>query len=150
MKAIKCKCIRCREVGRAKKHGKVDITVHKYPASNGTEFFIAAEDKKHDVLVGFARLRFPSAQLRKEITKESALLRELHVYGTAAALGEKTASSKSQHKGWGKQLLQKAEQLAKQHKKKKLIIISGIGVREYYKKFGYRKQGPYMVKKLAH
>ncbi|MBW2997618.1 tRNA uridine(34) 5-carboxymethylaminomethyl modification radical SAM/GNAT enzyme Elp3, partial [Candidatus Woesearchaeota archaeon] len=78
---IKCRCIRCREVGRAKYLGKVSITVEQYEASKGQEFFIAAEDTRNDVLVGFARLRFPSKPRRKEITKESAIIRELHVYG---------------------------------------------------------------------
>ncbi|MFC1741556.1 tRNA uridine(34) 5-carboxymethylaminomethyl modification radical SAM/GNAT enzyme Elp3 [Nanoarchaeota archaeon] len=148
MENIKCSCIRCREVGRAKKVGKVSITVQRYDASDGTEFFISAEDTKNDVLVGFARLRFPSqARLRKEITKNAALLRELHVYGEAAAVGEKT-KTKSQHKGFGKRLLQTAERIAKQHKKDKMVVISGIGVREYYKRLGYKKEGPYMIKKI--
>ncbi|MBW2965133.1 tRNA uridine(34) 5-carboxymethylaminomethyl modification radical SAM/GNAT enzyme Elp3, partial [Candidatus Woesearchaeota archaeon] len=131
-RGIRCQCIRCREVGRAKKLGKVEITVNKYEASKGTEFFIAAEDKKNDVLVGFGRLRFPSAQLRKEITKTSALLRELHVYGDTAAVGEKSEQGenpKSQHRGYGKRLVQTAENIAKQNGKDKMIIISGIGVR---------------------
>lgn len=149
-KGTKCRCIRCREVGRAKYIDKIEITVIEYPASGGKEFFIAAEDKKHDVILGFTRLRLPSTSLRKEITKDSALLRELHVYGTTAALNEKTegASAKTQHKGYGKKLLQTAEKIAKQHGKNKLLVISGVGVREYYKKHGYKKQGPYMVKKL--
>jgi elongator complex protein 3 len=151
---VKCHCIRCREVGRAKKLGKVSITTTKYSASKGTEFFIAAEDTKNDVIVGFARLRFPSQQLRKEITKDSALIRELHVYGETAAIGEKTKkadnrkTTKSQHRGYGAQLLKKAEQIAKKNKKNKIIIISGVGVREYYRKLGYKKEGPYMVKSI--
>ncbi|MBW2971957.1 GNAT family N-acetyltransferase, partial [Candidatus Woesearchaeota archaeon] len=148
---IKCRCIRCREVGRAKKVGNVSITVEEYDASNGKEFFIAAEDVKNDVLVGFTRLRFPGRQLRKEITKRSALLRELHVYGATAAVGENTsadAGSKSQHRGYGTRLVKKAESIAKAHGYNKLIIISGIGVREYYRKLGYKKEGPYMVRRI--
>jgi elongator complex protein 3 len=145
-KGIKCNCIRCREVGRAKSLGKVSITKTEYNASNGKEFFIAAEDK-HNTIVGFARLRFPSKKLRKEITKDSTILRELHVYGETAAIGENT-TDKLQHKGYGKQLLKKAESIAKQNKKNKMIIISGIGVRTYYKNLGYKKEGPYMVKNL--
>jgi elongator complex protein 3 len=146
-KGIRCRCIRCREVGRAQKLGKVEITVMKYDASKGTEFFIAAEDVKNDVLVGFARLRFPSQQLRKEITKDSALLRELHVYGDTAAVGEKS-ESKSQHKGYGTKLVETAEKIALQSGKDRMIIISGIGVRGYYRKLGYVREGPYMVKSL--
>ena len=146
-KGVRCRCIRCREVGRAKKVEDVEITVMKYDASKGTEFFIAAEDVKNDVIVGFARLRFPSQHLRKEITTDSALVRELHVYGDTAAMGEKS-EGKAQHKGYGRQLIETAENIAKQHGKMKMIVISGIGVREYYRKLGYKREGPYMVKKI--
>ncbi len=146
-KKIRCRCIRCREVGRAKKVGDVEITVEEYDASGGKEFFISAEDRKNDVIIGFTRLRFPGKQLRKEITEKSALLRELHVYGMTAAVGEKT-ERRSQHKGYGTKLVKKAEEIAKNHGYNKLIIISGIGVRGYYKKLGYEREGPYMVKNI--
>ncbi|NQU79457.1 tRNA uridine(34) 5-carboxymethylaminomethyl modification radical SAM/GNAT enzyme Elp3 [Candidatus Woesearchaeota archaeon] len=146
-KGIRCRCIRCREIGRAKKIGKISMTVKKYPAAHGTEFFISAEDVKNDVIIGFCRMRFPSQQLVKEITSSSALIRELHVYGEAAAVGEQS-SRKSQHKGYGQELLRKAEHIAKEHNKDKILIISGIGVRKYYRKLGYKKQGHYMVKHI--
>jgi elongator complex protein 3 len=141
-KGIVCQCIRCREPKTAElKNAK--ILVYEYPASKGTEFFISAENKEN--LFGFCRLRFPSSFLRKEITKDSALLRELHVYGSAAGLGEE---GEVQHKGLGKQLLKTAEGIAKANKKKKIVVISGIGVRPYYKKLGYKLEGPYMVKNI--
>ena len=142
-KGIKCQCIRCREVGRAKKTGIPKIKLLHYLASDGNEFFIAAEDKYNN-LFGFCRLRFPSQSLRKEITDDSALIRELHVYGKAAGLGKK---GDIQHKGLGKLLLSHAEEIAKNYHKNKIVIISGIGVRGYYKKLGYIKEGLYMVKK---
>ncbi|MBR9692170.1 tRNA uridine(34) 5-carboxymethylaminomethyl modification radical SAM/GNAT enzyme Elp3 [Candidatus Woesearchaeota archaeon] len=141
---IKCKCIRCREIGRAKTIAKPKIKVMYYNASNGNEFFISAEDKYNN-LFGFCRLRFPNQSLRKEITEDSALIRELHVYGPATAIGKK---GKIQHKGIGKKLLKQAEDIAKMYHKEKIIIISGIGVRDYYKKLKYRLEGPYMVKRL--
>jgi len=145
-KGIKCKCIRCREIGRANKLSKSmpKIKIQKYNASNGTEFFISIEDTKN--IYGFCRLRFPSESLRKEITTDSALIRELHVYGQAVNIGKRGKSS--QHKGFGKKLLKAAEQIAKKAGKNKIIIISGVGVREYYRKQGYKKQGPYMVKSI--
>lgn len=143
-KGIKCKCIRCREIGRADKIGKPKIEVMHYNASDGNEFFISAEDK-YDNLFGFCRLRFPSDSLRKEITEDSALIRELHVYGTAVSIGKK---GEVQHRGIGKVLLKKAEDIAKRYYKKKMVVISGIGVRGYYRKLGYRKQGVYMVKNI--
>ena len=115
--------------------------------ANGKEFFIAAEDLKKDKILGFCRLRFPSNSLRKEITNNSALVRELHVYGSSTQIGKKGII---QHKGIGQKLMKKAESIAKKNKKNKIIVISGIGVRQYYKKkLNYKQQGPYVVKSLV-
>ena len=143
----RCRCIRCREpLGKKVNWDKIQIKVMEFEASMGTEFFIAAEDPTQDILIGFCRLRFPQEYLRPEITAESALIRELHVYGTATAIGEE---GMVQHKGWGKKLMQKAEEIAKDHGKKKMVVISGIGVKKYYEeKLGYEKEGPYMGKTL--
>ena len=142
-KGIKCHCIRCREIGRNIKQGKVKLNILEYNASQGREFFISLEDENS--LYGFCRLRFPSQYLRKEITKDSALIRELHVYGESVELGKKGSI---QHKGYGKLLLKKAEEIARKNNKTKMVIISGIGVREYYKNLGYKKEEVYMVKNL--
>ncbi|MCK4670135.1 MAG: tRNA uridine(34) 5-carboxymethylaminomethyl modification radical SAM/GNAT enzyme Elp3 [Nanoarchaeota archaeon] len=143
-KKWKCKCIRCREpMPYFKRDGKQELIINNYEASGGQEFFISIEDRNH--IYGFLRMRLPAKALRKEITKDSALIRELHVYGAAAQIGKR---GEIQHKGMGKLLLQTAEDLAKKNKKKKMVVISGIGVKNYYKKKGYKKEGPYMVKKI--
>ncbi len=143
---IKCRCIRCREPKLKKINLKnTEIIIRGYQASNGIEFFISFEDVKNDILVGFCRLRFPYQFLRKEITTESALIRELHVFGVATAIGEKKYL---QHKGIGKVLLEEAEDICKKYYKNKIVVISGIGVRNYYRKLGYKREGPYMVKYL--
>jgi len=142
-KGIKCRCIRCREIGRAEAEGKLGINIMEYEASHGREFFISADIG--DSIAGFCRLRFPSQKVRKEITMKSAIVRELHVYGSAVEIGKK---GKVQHSGIGKRLLAKAEQVAAKHGKNKILVISGIGVREYYRKLGYRKGGAYMVRRL--
>ena len=123
------------------------IKVTEYEASNGKEFFIATEDRENDILFGFCRLRFPSQLLRKEITIDSALIREIHVYSLAVQIGKKSKDS-FQHRGIGKNLLMKAEKIAKNNGKNKMVIISGVGAREYFRKFGYKLEGPYMVKGL--
>ncbi len=146
-KGTRCDCIRCREVARTKEpvdFGKMEISASYYDASGGGEFFISYGSR--DVIAGFCRLRFPSQSLREEITPDSAIIRELHVYGETAALGKR---GKVQHRGIGKQLMDAAESLARLYLRKKIVVISGVGVREYYRKLGYRKQGPYMVKKLS-
>ncbi|MFH1445617.1 MAG: tRNA uridine(34) 5-carboxymethylaminomethyl modification radical SAM/GNAT enzyme Elp3 [Nanoarchaeota archaeon] len=142
-KKRKCNCIRCREIKGEEITGKVTEEILEYSASQGKEFFISMVN--NDKLLGFCRMRFPSQQLRKEITKDSAIIRELHVYGSAVSVGKQ---GKVQHKGLGRKLLKSAELIAKKNKKKKMLVISGIGVREYYRKFSYKKEGVYMVKKL--
>lgn len=142
----KCSCIRCREAGRVVKIGKVCIDVYEYTASKSREFFISAVDT-NNTLIGFCRLRFPSQFLRKEITKKSALIRELHVYSEAVAIGEHNKNS-LQHKGYGKKLVAIAEKIAKENGRNKILAISGIGAREYYKKLGYKIEGHYMGKRL--
>lgn len=141
--------IRAREIGlRQLKGQKVEnlkIKIQQYESSNGTEHFIDACDK-NDTLLGFIRLRFPSKYgYQKAITKGTALIRELHIYGNTTPVGKK---GKHQHKGWGKKLLSTAEKIAKKHGYNKIAIISGIGVREYYKKLGYNLEGTYMTKKI--
>ena len=149
-KGIQCRCIRCREAGinslNLKGYGmsKIEYMATEYAASDGKEFFISAEDSENDVLFGFIRMRFPSNFLREEITEKTALIRELHVYSSAVQIGKKSDDS-FQHKGIGKKLLQKAEEIAKLNGKEKIVIISAVGTREYFRKFGYVLEGPYMV-----
>ena len=87
---------------------------------------------------------YPADPLR--ISKGKAIVRELHVYGQAMNLGKKEAKA-SQHKGIGKQLMGEAEKITRENKIKELKVISGVGVREYYRKLGYKLKGEYMVKK---
>ncbi|MDP6547606.1 MAG: tRNA uridine(34) 5-carboxymethylaminomethyl modification radical SAM/GNAT enzyme Elp3 [Candidatus Woesearchaeota archaeon] len=146
-KKIKCRCIRCREPkNKAIDFENIKIKKYFYEASNGMEVFISAEDAKNDILAGFCRLRKPYRPFRKEITKKSVGIRELHVYGEAIGLGKK---GKVQHMGLGRKLLKEAEKISKEKfSAKKILVISGIGARDYYRKFGYKLEGAYMVKKL--
>ena len=134
---IKLKEIRSREIGQQKE--KVDLNtflkITKYKASGGDEYFLEIINND-DVLFGLLRLRLSNR----------AMVREIHVYGQALALGEK--GKNSQHKGMGKKLLKKAEEISKEKGFGKLSIISGVGVREYYKKLGYKLEDSYMVKYL--
>jgi len=151
-KGIKCNCIRCREAGilmvrNVLNMDKINILVEEYEASHGREFFISAEDVNSNVLYGYCRLRFPSLCLRKEITKESALVREIHVYSPAVPIGSVSENS-FQHRGIGKRLMQNAEEIAGLNRKDKIVVIAGIGAREYFRKIGYVREGVYMVKRL--
>ncbi|MBS3107667.1 tRNA uridine(34) 5-carboxymethylaminomethyl modification radical SAM/GNAT enzyme Elp3 [Candidatus Woesearchaeota archaeon] len=140
----RCKCIRCREAGRVEEiKGEPKFLEKKYKASKGMEYFLSLETE--NALLGFLRLRFPFRPFINEL-KDCALVRELHVYGESTELGK---IGKVQHLGYGKELMKKAEELAIKNKYKKLAVISGIGVREYYRKLGYQREGFYMIKDLA-
>ncbi|MAG61114.1 tRNA uridine(34) 5-carboxymethylaminomethyl modification radical SAM/GNAT enzyme Elp3 [archaeon] len=149
---VECRCIRCREPkNKQVDFDSVKLNVKEFEASGGKEFFISFDDEKNDLILGFARLRFVKEALRPEITANSALLRELHVYGVTVPLegDEKELSDSAvQHKGYGKKLVAKAEEIARFAGCDKMIVISGVGVREYYRKLGYVREGPYMVKEL--
>jgi len=139
-KKTKLKEIRYREIGFALQRGEVNLDLKlkktKYKASEGTEYFLEIVNK-NDILFGLLRLR---------LSKAEAMIREIHVYGQSLKLGEKGLIS--QHKGIGKQLIQESEKIALKNKYKKIKVISGIGVREYYKKLGYGLEETYMVKLL--
>lgn len=143
-----CRCIRCREVGhrgvKPEEYSKAELVVREYGASGGSEYFISYEIPDYDALVGFVRLRFPK-ELFIDILKDAALIRELHVYGRAVPVGK--SSNAFQHRGFGESLLREAEEIAKE-KYDKIAVISGVGVREYYRRLGYRLKGGYMVKRL--
>ena len=65
------------------------------------------------------------------------LIRELHVYGQVITTYNTDSSDKSQHKGIGKRLLKEAERLSLHNKRDGMAVISGIGVRNYYRKQGF-------------
>lgn len=150
---INCQCIRCREIGHKKTSQEYtldDFEMFKetYTACNGEENFLSIEDVNEESIAGFLRLRFPSENhFRGEIRDKTALVRELHVYGNMIKIGGKNPKI-GQHTGFGEKLLKEAENLSIENGKDEIAIISGIGSRNYYRKFGYERVGPYMVKKL--
>ncbi len=192
-KGLKCKCLRCREIGHRRfakiknkkskiknTNEKLKIFIDKYQASDGTEYFLSSEDKKRKAVYAFLRLRLPSVMCHsresgnpKRIIMDSpiklgndkftidlkylipelanaALIRELHTYGHLIPLKTENRKLKTdvQHTGFGKKLLEKAENIARNNNYKKIAVISGIGVREYYRKLGYKLEGSYMIKQI--
>jgi len=154
---LRCRCIRCREVGQVKyrlgiepKAEDVKLVVEKYRASEGEELFLTVEDVKRDILIGLLRLRKPSSTAKNpEASAESMLVRELHVYGPLVKVGEKGGEKDWQHRGWGAKLMLEAERISSEEfDARKVIVLAGIGTRNYYRRFGYKKEGPYMAKKL--
>ncbi|MBI4095530.1 MAG: tRNA uridine(34) 5-carboxymethylaminomethyl modification radical SAM/GNAT enzyme Elp3 [DPANN group archaeon] len=146
-RGVKCRCIRCREVGHRYNEFEVlpsEIKLQRleYAASGGREIFLSFEDVERDILLGFLRLRLCKNGI--------AFVRELHVYGEAIAIGESADSNPlaAQHKGLGKKLLAEAESVAKKNNCEILKVLSGVGVKEYYKKFKYADDGFYVSKAL--
>ncbi len=102
-------------------------------------------------LFGFLRLRIdsnPGGDFIKEINN-SALIREVHVYGNSLSVSNSKNGKSPQHKGYGKLLIKTAQDIALDHKFRKISVISGIGTKQYYKnKCGFNYEGTYMTKSL--
>jgi len=149
-----CLCIRCREIkNKYDKNDKFILFRIDYDASSGKEIFLSFETSDRKKLAGLLRLRIPSNIISgtthlNKILNNSAIIRELHIYGPQVEVGKKNHLA-VQHRGFGKKLLKEAENIAlKDFNISKMAIISGVGVREYFKKFGYKLDKTYMTKEL--
>ena len=144
-----CNCIRCREIKDIKVSGDdIKLDIVSYYASEGMEYFISYETYKY--LIGFIRLRLANKVDKKEqldILHDAALIRELHVYSNLSDVGNNIDES-YQHKGYGKKLVTEAEKIAINNGYHKIAIISGTGVRNYYRNIGYVLRDTYMIKSL--
>jgi ELP3 family radical SAM enzyme/protein acetyltransferase len=144
----KCHCIRCREIkGNVVNYEDIKLEILEYMASDGKEFFISFETDKY--LIGFIRLRIINVDVVNQgtVLENCGLIRELHVYSTLSNVGNNDSFS-LQHKGYGKKLIEKAEEITKSYGIQKMAIIAGTGVRNYYRKYGYELVDTYMIKSL--
>jgi len=147
-RGIECNCIRCREAKDQKmKEKDLVLEIENYDAAGGQEYFISFNSRDGKILYGFLRLFLPGEKKfgLNKIFGSVAIVRELHVYGELVAIGQK---KKVQHAGLGKRLLDEAQSLALEFCREKLVVISGVGVRDYYRKNGYHLDKTYMVKNL--
>jgi elongator complex protein 3 len=151
---LPCMDIRMREVGMKQIHSsvtpdQVEMIRRDYVANGGWETFLSYEDPTQDILIGLLRLRKPnmSSAFLPEITERPcSIIRELHVYGSAVAVSARDPT-RFQHQGFGTLLMEEAERIAKEeHGSEKIVVISGVGTRHYYRKLGYDLDGPYMSK----
>lgn len=157
-RGLRCRCIRCREVGHAslKRNLEPDpenlkLKRASYQASGGAETFLSFEDSQKDILIGYLRLRIPSeSPHRPEIARQNAaIVRELHVFGRTVPVGDRVEGA-FQHRGYGSRLLQEAERVAaEEYDRRKMLVISALGTKPYYARFGYGYDGPYVSKLLA-
>ena len=172
----RCKCIRCREIRNAyadeNQSPVLELFREDYPASDGLEIFLSFEDSKRKNLYSMLRLRInpdviATRQSRNSAKKTSrleiiptpsfkgvvipalenaAIIREVHTYGQLVSISAKNKRS-PQHTGLGKKLIAEAERIAQEEfEVKKIAVISGVGVRDYYRKLGYRLKDGYMIK----
>ena len=156
-----CNCIRCREIKDTSVNpSSINLDITSYIASGGTEYFISFESAGK-YLIGFIRLRLAGLAglagvagvagvdkaTQLPILHDCALIRELHVYSNVSNVGNNIEAS-YQHKGYGKRLIEEAERISKEQGYTKIAIISGTGVRNYYRKLGYTLKDTYMYKEL--
>jgi elongator complex protein 3 len=150
---IACRCIRCREYGHRARDGwtigEPRLVRTEYTAADGKEIFLSYEDER-GTLFGILRMRVQSrpVPVLGGPGGNHAVIRELHVFGPEVPLSEKRDEA-AQHKGLGKALLWEAERIARdEFKAGQMVVLSGTGAKEYYREFGYRPSGDYMVKTL--
>lgn len=150
-----CRDIRSREVrDRECDINSAKFCVRPYEASGGTEYFLSYESQDESLLYGFLRLRITDTpgicgkQILFEELMDCALIRELHVYGKTISVNDGKNANSSQHIGLGSRLLQEAEKLAKEKGFQKIAVISGVGVRDYYRKRGYNDQKYFLIKQF--
>ena len=169
-------CIRYREAGNNRNQNREDITepVLKeicFESSGGNEYFLSYEsNNENPILYSFLRLRLSkdSGKINNKTVfpelVDTAIVRELHTYGKVVPCKDNQKyyknnnifinqddSNKSQHKGFGKKLLARAEEIAFTKGYRRIAVISGVGVREYYRNIGYNNDselGCYQIKIL--
>lgn len=148
---VRCKCIRCREVRENyNPKEKVYLFRQDYWASNGYEIFLSFENKERTKLFSLLRLRIPSQYFTREkhflsVLENCAIIREIHTYGPLVSIGKKEIAP--QHRGLGKRLIKEAEKIAQEEfGLKKIAVIAGVGVRDYFRKLGYHLKETYMIK----
>ncbi len=155
MKALglDCQCIRCREVGYRVRDGwkgsEPRLCERSYDVAEGMEVMLSYEDAEH-TLYGLLRLSIINGGSSKPVVGTPiATVRELHVFGPEVALGQKSGAA-AQHHGLGGALLREAERLAEtRYGAVELRVLSGVGVRQYYRNLGYSLEEPYMVKRFV-
>ena len=149
--------IRYREVGHFQMRTEAEIEAEDielvrrtYDAADGTEVFLSFENTKLDIIFGFLRLRYPSNEAyRSEVTKvPCTIIRELRVYGPVVEIGDHDSNA-WQHLGLGERMLEHAQEIStNEFDANRILVNSGIGVKEYYRNLGFLDEGPYLARKI--
>ncbi len=153
-KGWECCCIRCREVALSEpaamdEEDALAYREDRYSASGGLEVFGSFEYQRSKKIAGFVRLRVPSKGAYRPEMAGSTVVRELRVYGRQVEVGGRSENA-WQHRGLGASLMKSAERLSSEEfDAKRVLVTSAVGTRDYYRKLGYERLGPYMAKRLG-
>ena len=146
-----CRCIRCREIRReAVRLEELELRDLVYDTDATTEHFLSFETADGypttDRLAGFLRLSLPDPTLAHPLPELAghAMIREVHVYGPALNLGD-DSRGEAQHIGLGERLIGRAREIARAAGYRHIAVISAIGTREYYARWGFELNGLYMT-----
>lgn len=139
--------IRYREINTSEASVK-DLTLEtiSYATTITQEYFLQWVTPENKI-AGFLRLSLPHPNYvsahRSDlpIGPHEAMIREVHVYGKVAKLSG--SKENAQHLGLGKQLIEAAHSIAKEHGYSKMNVISSVGTREYYRSLGFKDSGLY-------
>ena len=151
-RGLKSMCIRSREVKNKKEainliHWAL-LFVREYNASGGKEYFISIESPNNSYIYGFCRLRLSKdmgiirnikPRIHRKIPEDNnevnvnlfpklnnvAMIRELHVYGNMNPVDMDNTKATTQHRGFGKKAVAKAEEIARNNGYEKIAVISG-------------------------
>ena len=156
-RGLKCGCIRCREVKRRRVNPtEVELQVHSYTTDLTQEhflYFVTTEAHEEPGLIaGFLRLSWPlergvgSRAFLDEIA-DSALIREVHIYGSALGIGLES-DEQAQHRGLGTQLIDVAKRMSRDAGFEQISVIAATGTRAYYAARGFTEGELYMNGKL--
>ncbi|MBQ6586391.1 MAG: GNAT family N-acetyltransferase, partial [Coriobacteriales bacterium] len=147
--------IRFREISMEQVDpAQLELQVIPYETTATSERFLqwVTPDNR---IVGFLRLSIPhadamSALLRGleaptlPLSRDSPMIREVHVYGRATALGDSQEGG-AQHQGLGRRLIAAACDIAREQGTTHVNVISSVGTREYYRALGFRDAGLYQT-----
>ena len=157
----RCGCIRCREVRRQQVRDEdLRLTAYSYATDLTDELFlqfVVEGDSAHDgaaalgsaPIVGFLRLSLPKSPTAGsraflDELRGNALIREVHVYGPALAIGGAEAGA-AQHVGVGTRLLAEARRLSRAAGFDRISVIAATGTRAYYAARGFEPGELYMT-----
>lgn len=133
-RGLACRDIRSREIKRDPP-AMLRRRVHEYATSAGTEIFLE-EVTNDDRIVAFLRLCLPDRPSFVDELGRSAIIREVHVYGTVVGIDEER-TDRPQHGGLGRALIEEARSIANGRGYDRMAVISAVGTRAYYRRLGF-------------